>query len=290
MDKNFYNPENIEAYLENKLSASQQAYFEGEIAKDPLLQNELHLQRDIIDSLKEYRKTQLKNRLNGIEVSTAPSYIGMKIAASVMVSGLIGLGVYSYFNNSDGTVKSEENQSVVINAPENIINESSGTKNEINKENTTTNTQTVIEHETSRRINNYSERTQNTETVTEIVSPVIIENMEGDPVIKDDNGNIPDGKIAQNTENKTAGISVEINRKSDKKFHYQYFDNKLFLYGDFNAKTYEIIELHPSIGGKQVYLFYDNNYYNLDANQLEATELHKITDKKLIEDLNKLNK
>ena len=289
MDKNFYNPENIEAYLENKLSASQQAYFEGEIAKDPLLQNEMHLQKDIIDSLKEYRKTQLKNRLNNIDVSAGHSYVGMKIAASIVVSGLIGLGAYSYFNsNSEESNKSEANKEVVVNAPEKPEKPSVVTDKAV-KENNTVNTETSIQNETSRRRNN-TERIQNTEISNEVVSPVIIENMEGDPVIKDDNGNIPDGKITQSTENKTAGISVEVDRKSDKKFHYQYFDNKLFLYGDFNAKTYEIIELHPSIGGKQVYLYYDNSYYSLDANQLEATALKKITDKKLIEELNKLNK
>jgi hypothetical protein len=69
MSETFYNPENIEAYITNKMSAGEKYLFENELAKDPLLQNEIDLQKDIVEALKSNRKAQLKDRLNNIEVN-----------------------------------------------------------------------------------------------------------------------------------------------------------------------------------------------------------------------------
>src|SRR5437879_2635710 len=100
MSKTFYNPENIEAYITNKMSAGDKAFFQSELAKDPLLNNEIDLQKDIIESLKEHRKAQLKNRLNNIKIETAPTYTGLKVAASILLAGLISFGGYNYLSNT----------------------------------------------------------------------------------------------------------------------------------------------------------------------------------------------
>ncbi len=64
-DKN----ELIEAYLTNKLPANATSSFEAELAKDPALQKEVDLQKDIINTLQNTRRAELKNRLSQIEVN-----------------------------------------------------------------------------------------------------------------------------------------------------------------------------------------------------------------------------
>jgi hypothetical protein len=288
MEKHFYNPENIEAYLDNKLSASERSFFENELSKDPLLQNEINLQKDIIETLKTHRKAELKNRLNNIEVGMDSSYAGLKFAASLLLSGLISYGIYSFVSN-----EKESNVTITENYKE--LQAIDSKKTEVKNTTAANASETANvskESETKKNTGTTATPTNNTAITVKkgnrkFTAPQAIENLETDQIQKDENTKLPDGKIAQVTETKSE-IDVSIDDSNDKKFHYKYHDNKLFLYGNFNSQTYEIIELN-TYKGKQVYLYYNNDYYQLNSNKLEISPLQKITDKEKIEELNKFN-
>lgn len=295
MNKNFYTPENIEAYLENRLSPGEKSLFESEIAKDPLLKNELNLQQDIIQSLKSYRKTQLKNRLNNIEVSMTPNYYGAKIAASILISGLLGLGAYSYFNNkSETTISSPvaietriENPSKESTSPEVTLDNTS--KNDVPlaiNENSKGVSDATTKNETKAIVKKNSPGNSTTAPIS-TGSPKMVESFDNELFQSDNNVTLPDGKIAQTTESKS-NIDITIDKSSENKFHYKFFNNKLFLYGSFDSNKYEILELN-TYEGKQVYLYYDNSYFKLNSNQADVSPLSKINDKNVIEQLNKFN-
>lgn len=289
MNKHFYNPENIESFVENNLSASERASFESAMAKDPLLKNEIELQNTIIDALKQQRKAELKSRLNNIEVSLSPSYSAIKIAASVIASGIIAYGIYTFVNNDPSVATNTQTKEIKPQIAEKTSVESSQP-----------NVSTGIEDSDpiNNKVNSPSQEVTNTSTQkaihtpTEVVSPSVhspeMTEIENDQFQKEEKITLPDGKIAQTTETKN-GIDVSVNSSTKNQFHYQFYNNKLFLFGDFNANTYEILELN-TYKGKQVYFYYNKSYYLLKSNQSKTTPLQKITDKKVLAELDKINK
>jgi hypothetical protein len=293
MNKNFYTPENIEAYIQNRLSPGERSHFESEISKDPLLKNELNLQQDIIESLKSYRKTQLKSRLNNIEVSMTPNYYGAKIAASIIITSLLGLGVYSYFGKKSETpVTSEVSREIKINKPDSEISAEPSLNNTkieapVSSSNTPKSTENLSN--SGNKVSGKKSSTNNS-SISSISSGSqnMVETFENDQFQSNNNITLPDGKIAQTVESKS-NVDITIDGSTENKFHYKFYNNKLFLFGSFDAKKYEILELN-TYDGKQVYLYYDNSYFKLNSNQSEVSPLTKIADKKVIEQLNNFNK
>jgi hypothetical protein len=291
MNNHFYNPDHIEAFLENKLSQAEKLQFRSAMEKDPLLKNEVALQEDIIESLKNVRRLELKNRLNNIDVALNPSYSGLKIAASVVLAGLIGWGIHSYLNSdTNGNDQKISNPSSELsaatenNSREEIIfkNEEAKNSGELTGENNNEN-----KISSSKPSAKKSENPRKGDSPTSGKRPDLMDQVESESFQKEDNISLPEGKVAQIIENRTA-FDVTVDKNSENKFHYKYHENKLFLYGNFDSKTYEILELN-TYNGRQVYLLVDDNYYQLKANQLEPTPLQKITDKKLIGELNKFS-
>ena len=101
--------EKIDQYHAGRLSSDEMSVLEKELASDPSLQAESNFQSDIINGLKEFRKSELKSRLNGIEVNPAwfdfiQQSTLLKSFGGVAVATLIGTGVFlSASNNSSFT-------------------------------------------------------------------------------------------------------------------------------------------------------------------------------------------
>src|SRR4051812_15209527 len=91
MINDFESSNMIEAYLRNELSPVEKAAFEKRIAQDPLLKNELELQKDIITTLQDHRKAELKHRLNQIDVSD-----GSNLSSYLRLFGLIGIPLLGF--------------------------------------------------------------------------------------------------------------------------------------------------------------------------------------------------
>jgi hypothetical protein len=304
MNKPLYNPENIEAYITNKMSAGDKASFQSELAKDPLLNNEIDLQRDIIETLKEHRKAQLKNRLNNIDLTTGTSsYAGLKVAASILFAGLISFGAYNYLSNvrKDNTSISSGNNSVVVTSPgktitnngsDGVIAENQKSVNAVSPEAIKENVIAKKEVGKNTTLTSTDRSTVNKKVVEPGSEPVfntpeVKDKYEESDVIRTDNNiNMPKGDFG-NTNGESTLDNLKIEKIKDKNHNlfYQYYSNKLFLYGDFDSKPYEILELN-TIKDKQLYLYFEDKYYGLNQNQTDMTALSVIKDKETLEKLN----
>jgi hypothetical protein len=306
MSESFYNPENIEAYITNKMSAAEKVFFEHELAKDPLLHNEIDLQKDIVEALKSNRKAQLKNRLNNIQIDNTVNYTGLKVAASVLFAGLISFGGYNLITSHKQNNIAINNTSTVVTSPEKTTaaNNYSKEKEEVviignEKENNTNSTQnnikgTVISKNQTGGNTTYTRTTRTITTTQTVVEPnnptfdtpeVKGRYDEGDAIRTDNNINMPKGDVGNsNGEASLDNLKVKTVKDKNHNLFYQYYNNKLFLYGDFDSKPYEILELN-TVRDKQLYLYFENKYYNLKQNQIDITALTVIKDKETFSNL-----
>lgn len=289
----------IEQYHGGNMSAEDMASFEKELAADPTLKAESDFQSTIIKEIKEYRKTQLKTRLNAIDVS--PGWIEfvqhstlVKSFGGVAVATAIGSGVYFFAEKDPELVEEPANQEVTIevNGPELNTPSFSWDLPEEEAPIAKAKQQEVIE-----------DKPQAVVAVSEEVSQQgIAENQQEEqvaepfaPVFE-----APDaGDISENTEIESAQldavptiiqeevdatpIEVETKNSRSTKIKYKYYDGKLFLTGNFNKSPYEILEIN-SASGRRIYLLHQNKYYEVSITD-RLSELPEVTDIKLIREL-----
>ena len=94
------------------MTGSEKAAFEDQLTRDPMLQSEFEHQKEIVQGLKEYRKLQLKTRLDNIPVN--PGIVGaisqsttMKVVSYVAATILVGTGIYFL-------IPDDKNNSIVL--------------------------------------------------------------------------------------------------------------------------------------------------------------------------------
>jgi hypothetical protein len=99
----------------------------------------------------------------------------------------------------------------------------------------------------------------------------------------------PNKNLPQKSE--MSNVNVEIENVPDDRFpfHYQFYERKLFLHGDFKGIPYKIIALNRD-KDKTFFLEYEGNYYSLRPDQQEIVPLERIQDSTVIRALNKLNR
>jgi len=90
--------------------------------------------------------------------------------------------------------------------------------------------------------------------------------------------------VSEALENK---VEVAIDSEGNKDFHYQFYNRKLFLYGDFEKMPYEILEYNTD-KNTLYFLFYEGAFYELNSNQMKISPLKEIEDPELIEELKNL--
>lgn len=257
--------------------------FELRLQNDPELKSEFQFQSETIEAIKAYRKAELKTRLDNLNVgSSGFSIPGVKLAMVAAVSISVGLGIYYY--TADDTTEAAQQEEVI--AEEN------------------TNNAEEISSEAGENIPTSEEENavaaENEEMISESGSVEAEENLiENEPAAEftDPTGGVDEATDVSEIEeveavetpiNETVA-DLEIESKEDTKhtFHYKFYNSKLYLYGDFKNVPYEIIEYNtPS--GKSLYLFYNSQYYYLEANQMEVSPLQEVKEEKLIEELESL--
>ncbi len=302
MDNNFYSQDKIDDFLSGKLSGTEKLMFEEYMTKDPLVSNELKLQEDIINHLKGQRKAELKARLDNINVTTT-SYTGLKIAAGIVGTLLLSTTLYfTLFNNPAAqpalTQQAAEHSTSTITSAEEFIPQ---TEAEVITSETpavaapTLQRENKIEIKRESRIaqlkkQSVAEATETTEHqhFTNATEPNFSgfesEDFNTENSVQPQKGDIQ-GSDAATLDN----ISVKIAKKKNKDFHYQFFSNKLFLYGKFDEKPYEILELN-SKGRRELYLKYEGSYFSLKSNQIDIVPLKEIHDKDITRELESLRK
>ncbi len=117
----------IDSYLSGNMNAAQQADFEHLLEADPLLKEEFMFQKEIISGIKEFRKNQMKQRLNQITVGVGITGLLLnsglsKVLAAVGTLGIIGVGSYfvseALMEDSNKTVTQIEALDLTIDSPE----------------------------------------------------------------------------------------------------------------------------------------------------------------------------
>lgn len=292
--------ETIDSFLRGDLSGTELENFNQALKSDPKLQQEVSFQQDIVDSIKKHRHTQLKNRLNSIEVSpvstgTATStYI--KLAASIGVVALL-IGTFAVVSNRDTEVKitslnsaetpqlkddaisetaknttpsniaSTEQKTTVSKAPKLEVEDTHASK-----------TASVSDKKTNVKTSSNTSSSHANQVATHSNLPddedMTSEDMSFDSRVE--NFSVP---TINNTDHSNISASVvKVNIVKEKNLAYRYFNNELYLHGNFSNSTYELFELNnkPS---KQLFLYFENNYYELLQGKTKLTNLVPITDK-----------
>ena len=306
--KNFF--DQIGPYLDNQLSQGEKLEFDQQLQEDPLLKGEFQFQEDVIHSIREHRKLELKSRLDNIIIAPPPtSFVSsnltnIKIVSSIVMISAIGIASYFYFQDGleNEAVSSDAVELIASEAPETFqtqipekseiiieqnqvadAQESAKMPEEVNPLETKDSKVTVKEEIAP-------PKTATTSNANRSFEPAIIEDF-------DDEESLPgEEEVALATrptmEANVEEISkLEVSNKSDGKhsFHYQHYNNKLFLHGEFNDIPYEILELNK-VDSKKLFLFYQNDFYDIKNNQVEIAPLLKIEDQKLIERLRIIRK
>jgi hypothetical protein len=281
--------EQIEAYLRGELSPESASVLENEIANNPILRNELDLQKSIIETIRQNRKAELKTRLNNIDVQSG-SQNWWKYAA--VASLVTSFGAWMYFNTSpvikteqlEGVNKTEEKAS--------STSEASVDNNSVLASNKEVNSEKVGKKELAvKEISSNKDAKKDKKVKDQIPSlPTLNTPEEGGeygPLNKDLDAPRHNLTSTPHLTGTVAGVEVVKSKKH--KFHYRYFDTKLFLYGNFDSNTYDILELNTS-NGQSLYLKYENKYFSLEQNKTEISKLEQVSDADILKKLEEIQK
>jgi len=279
--------EQIEAYLKGELSPESASVLENEIANNPILSNELDLQKSIIETIKESRKAELKTRLNNIDLqSGAQSWWKYAAVASLVTS----FGAWMYFNSPATKIEQSEEVNKTeekVSSSQSAVNNNAvlGPNKEVDSEKVTK--KELVAKETSS--DKYSKKDKKIKdqipSLPTLNTPE--EGRESETLNKDLDAPRHNLTSTPHLGGTVAGVEVVKSKKH--KFHYRYFDTKLFLYGNFDSNTYDILELNTS-NGQSLYLKYENNYFGLEQNKTEISKLEQVSDSDILKKLEEIQK
>ncbi len=289
----------IEKYISGEMTSEELRSFETQMESDSELKEEVSFQKDVISALKMERKAALKARMDNVKIPVPyASYYTAGIASVALIGGIV---LFSTFwpvekenNNTPNEELSEISESVPEYSDENahdVLSDSEFTS-EVEKEEDLISskeesednaTGTIIEKEV---ISESPAQPKNENKALNIVTPKAPEPLSDTGISKSDLDN--DKDAFRNTDKReTNKVEVEIKSSNDYKFHYQYYNNKLFLYGDFSKSPYELIELNRD-DSKNLYMYFSGKYFALETNQIEIVKLSPIRDKIIIKGLDNL--
>lgn len=292
----------VNAYFDGDLSESQVHDFENQLKNDPELKQEYDFQNDIVNGLKEARRLELKAMLNNTTVggaNVAGSGLGFgKIAASILFLGLVGSGVAWYLSGSGESIEEIEQSTKIVEDIEPQIEEEPTVvvEEQLDSENKQTEQLIKIEEEEPADIrSNAASNVNKAEEVAIEEEPVVITKPDiktPDVITSFDNEESeeneiisPESGLGTEAKNEMPTIEVDIdNTKKKYTFHYQLKDGRLILYGSFDKGLYEILEFNTP-RGKNVFLYYKDEYFALSENKEKVTPLVAVKDKELIQKL-----
>jgi len=277
----------IEQYVVGTISDGDKTMLESKLASDASVRAEMKAQSEVIEGLKQFRKTQLKTRLNNVPVETGVfETVGqstfVKVAASVGAAVVLVGGLYYFSDNSTEEVAVFEALSPITSVEEPIG------RNEITiKELPAVATpkkpgdRAIVVNEAAKTpVIAKVEETQpdfNTPAVVEFESE---QDFEAEKIDGDSRTTVATPVDAAKP------IDVEISPSSGKenRLQYQFYEEKLHLYGDFKNVPYEILEINNK-DGKKTYLYHEGIFYQLSYPSKDIKDLLKITNEELLKEL-----
>ena len=103
----------IDGYLRGELGEQEMQAFNKELSSDPVFSEEVNFQRQIANGLGEFRKAELKARLNAVDLTTPWWEVGhfinptlIKTTGAIVTAAIIGTGIY-YYNSLANEVVSD---------------------------------------------------------------------------------------------------------------------------------------------------------------------------------------
>ncbi len=278
----------IDTYLMGRMSERELTSFESELANNPKLQAEVDFQNDIISSIQDTKRLQLKQRLSSLETPpiTTSSFGFKPWAIGVSLLSLSVLGGLVVWNMNNG-----KEISPTITEDKHITRSIIKPKNNI----VTTEENSVVETITHKEVNNI---------IIEEEKPSIVENTEiTKPVIADPSTLVPNpGGIDETEGIRNAGhennmidpleqedthISTKLTpvvKQNKSMFHYQYDGDKLTLIGNFKSDTYTVYELTQQ-KNSPLYLKFKDNFYSLTNNNGKTKKLELVTNENILSEL-----
>lgn len=301
----------LDDYLLGKLSADEHAEMESQLAADSQLREDMFLQRDIVQALQENRRLELKNRLNSIEVGTGgfSTAIGLKIAAGVALMGLMGTGIYWFLNSSPATpADALPTRFIELNEGLRQVDYTLPQMPEVHLAQAEP-SEEVPAAEAATAAASLSGATTTAAAKPAVPTPGVAKKKSSAPaetparaeaVVQKPNvlsefkdtdlgtisnqGEAPVDALSRNRQftNRSIEVSTQTHEKYD--FHYRFYDSKLFIYGNFDSKPYEILEINTE-GTRSYFLYFEDNYYALNTDQQKLTRLRRLSNDKLIKEL-----
>ncbi len=295
MSTNHYT--NIESYLSGNLNPEERIEFEKELLSDEALREEFNFQQNVIDGIKAYRKAELKSHLSSITISPLEMFVQSTVGKAVIgaTSVLIISGsVYFFSQSPDQTITASNSSEITIDAPlaskEFVLNiPEADQKNDLSEDESSNSSRMVVEpvEESSEIAENITDEESQTsknqiDLTPSIIVPEDVSEIEEDKQLQvsEISKDVFEKKV---TENKEKPVNIEVLDTRSNILSYKYFDGKLSLMGDFGKSPYQIIEVIGS-GGKELYLFHNGNYYEIEVSS-ERKPLKAITDSKKIKEL-----
>lgn len=275
--------EQIEEYLRGNLNNLQKESFEASLTSDPLLKQEFEFQKDIVDSIRNQRHAQLKATLNNTPVPAGPGLwenIYVRLGASLAtVAATVGFfmlimpsdsGKEFIDTNSSVIVKEAPKSSTIATTATTSTNENTSLEESVATVNTA---QTNQESTTQKKSNSKVKASVSTSTSQD---PNAIEEVTDLEMINKEPIQVTTSK---NNNPASSVQNVSIQTIADNNLGYRYFNNELYLHGNFSKDKYKLIN---AASQKEMYLYFDNQYYLLKQGTTKVTPLKAITDKQLI--------
>lgn len=290
----------VQAFFDNEMSVEERMDFEQLIDKDPSLQEEYQLQKDIIEEIREHRKQELKNHLSTINAGGLIQWTSaLRWATAGVASLVVATGIYFFYPSSEGNliplVDLTIGQTEVHIPP--VPAQPIAEFTPIVEESVTGLSETETQDQAEENLveaeieSDVAEAVVNPVPVFTNASPEVswpaLETQTGDITIPEEETVLPGEVFNRPHASEDEKIAVEPTPSRRYSFHYQFYNNKLYLYGDYDDMPYEIIE-YNRIEGRQFYLFYQNKYYQVVQGERKITPLKEITNQSLISELTKL--
>jgi hypothetical protein len=286
----------LDDYLRNKLSAQDKSAFEEVLKKDASLQKELQVQQQVVNSLRIARAAELKQMLGNVPIPPiAAEPTGMtvvaKVAALLVAAGLIGGGLYAYYNSEEEPAQSISADSPAlqpVTSPSDKSAPQPADRIEPPVEQPdVTNDDAAARAGAKVQSDANDTRRKTTDSVAPAARNVFEPTDEAkanEPATATDSNKGTAGTAGTFT---TPSIAVEagINGNNGKyNFHYQFKDNKLFLYGVFEKNLYELMEFFSN-NKRTMFLYYKDNYYLLNEDDNKIKRLTPVSDQALVKKL-----
>ena len=285
MNQDFTYTETIDRYLKGQLSEEERRTLEDKMQQDPLLAQEVTWQKDIYHALGEVRRAALKSRLDQIAVHPNSGFFHQRWGIVAAVGALLLAGSTYYYLASEAPEPpvARAAQSPVT-YPEAYTIRRTPPQNEVAalaSEAATSLEASPSAKETSRPSVAAPQIRRGQPTA---IPPQVVSAFDEDALAVDYNDfEAPEKSSLQENTYQEENVAIETQSDSRYTFHYQFFDNKLYLHGDFDRTPYKVIALNTE-NDKKLFLEFDGDYYRIGVHA-SVVPLVKIADPALVQTL-----